>query len=274
MGTSKLRHRKPRSCLSRVERTLLVAQSYGHRACHSVSTGGNSVRRYVKALVGLAFLLFATIAIAQTYGQQNNPPSTSTSTSQASTTPATENQKTIEGCLFKEQSDFFLVPESGNPIKLQATAGENLDEHSGHKVKLSGNEIAVSAGAASTSTSGGVAGTPTAGTSNATGQSNPSSTTTGTPTARQKTGTAGTATGTGKDLHKLATKEMTVSNIQHLRPRARSIGILRFQHRAVRHLNIDLGSRPLTRKRSQQHTGCAFNWIISPSLPIFSSRLF
>ncbi|MFB3815412.1 MAG: hypothetical protein ACE14L_15010 [Terriglobales bacterium] len=165
----------------------------------------------------LAFLLLvSTMVIAQTYGQQNNPPSAQTSSTQTSAATDTGNQKTVEGCLMKEQADFFLVPKSGDPIKLQAKAGENLDAHAGHRVKVSGSETSISA-ATGTGTAGGVTGSAAAGASGTTtGQTTPGAGTVGAPTQTPQTGGAGTAAGASSDLHKMATREMTVSNIQHV----------------------------------------------------------
>lgn len=180
------------------------------------------MRRYITTSTGLSFVLFAWFAMAQTYGsaQSNNPPSsmtTQTTTSQATTTKLP--QTSVEGCLIKEQSDFFFVPKNGNPIKLQPTSSANLSKHEGHRVNISGQEMPISAGAAAnmgTGKSGGMAGTA-AGTPPTSSEMNPSgSGAIGTQTGESATAAMGTATGTGNDLHKLATQEMRVTKLQHV----------------------------------------------------------
>ncbi len=175
------------------------------------------MHRYLTILLALTFLLFATAAIAQTSsssGQYSNPSSASP---QASSSQAgASSQQTIEGCLVKESSDFFLVPKSGNPIKLEATAREDLAEHEGHKVKVTGNETSMGAAASGSSagTAGTAAGTPSS------AERNPSSAASGAvgSSAGQSgtAGSAGAASETSGELHKLADREMTVSKLQHI----------------------------------------------------------
>ncbi len=175
------------------------------------------MRRYITGLAGLLLLLFAVFAVAQTSGKarENRQTSTTTQTTTTqTTTTATGPTRNIEGCLIKEQSDFFLVPRSGHPIKLEPTSGENLSEHEGHKVRVSGTEMALSASPASTTApTGGAAGA--AASTSTTNAATPGSNAIGSPAGTQE-GAAGAATGTGNDLHSLATEQMNVTKLQHI----------------------------------------------------------
>jgi hypothetical protein len=180
------------------------------------------MRRYITIFAGVVFLIFGVAAVAQTYGsgQSNNGPNlsnTQTTTTQ-STTTTTNAGTTVEGCLVKEQSDFFLIPRSGSPIKLQPTGGENLGEHEGHQVSVSGNEMQLSSTSAANNglgASGAMAGT-SGGSSAATGTNPSGGTAVAAPSGSSAMGSTGTATGTGNDLHKLATEELIVTNLRHI----------------------------------------------------------
>lgn len=134
------------------------------------------MRKYMTALVGVAFLLFTLGAMAQTSsssssGQYGNPSASTSSQSQSQTesyprsstssqATATGEQRTLQGCVAEEQGQFFLIPQSGNPIRLEPSSRQSLEKHVGQQVTVSGNESSLSASAGS---SGGMAGT-TAGT--------------------------------------------------------------------------------------------------------------
>ena len=183
------------------------------------------MRKYLTIVMACAFLLFVIGAVAQTsgqYGSSSTTPSTSQSPSSGSQAgTSTSGAQSIEGCLAKEKSDFFLIPQSGNPIKLEASSGANLSEHVGHKVKISGTEMAMgntsgtSTTASNAGTAGGTAGT-TAGSTSGTESEKSSSGAIGSQTgATGSSGSMGTSSGTGDELHKLASSEFTVSNIKH-----------------------------------------------------------
>ncbi len=185
------------------------------------------MRKYIAIGVSLMFLMFMVAAYAQASGQypssqsgsqaggsmsgQSQTANPSDQSSSAQSSSAQAKGKTIEGCIVKEESDFFLVPKKGNPIQLQASGAENPSAHEGHRVKVQGQESSIAAGSASSAgTSGGAAGTASS--------ENPSA-------SQSQSGQAGavasgnapssgsSASGTGNDLHKLANKEMTVDRI-------------------------------------------------------------
>jgi hypothetical protein len=185
------------------------------------------MRKSLVIAVGCAFLLFAVAATAQTsdnsgqYGNQSTTSKTETqsSTSQSSTSTqmgAPSGAQTVEGCLVREQTDYFLVPQSGNPIKVQASAGEDYSEHAGHKVKVTGSESALSEGGmgSSAGTAGTAASTPATGSQAQTSSSGAMSAPAG--SAGSSSAGSGMATGTGNDLHRMADQQITVIKLQHI----------------------------------------------------------
>jgi hypothetical protein len=163
-------------------------------------------------LVAMAFLLFAIGATAQTSSTGNKQTTTTTTTTTQQTT-TTGAERSVEGCLLKEASDYFLIPAHGNPIELQATSGQDLSAHEGHKVKVSGVESTLSASSSGTGMTGGATGVATSTSTTATGAQ--SSTHSVGENAGSSAAGISSASGTGSDLHKLATKQMAVSNLQH-----------------------------------------------------------
>ena len=172
------------------------------------------MRKRMACLVASALLLFAIGATAQTSSSANKQTTTTTTTTtQQTTTSGTEHA--VEGCLVKEASDFFLIPAHGNPIELQASSGQDLSAHEGHKVKVSGVESSIAASNAGTSSTGGASGMATTTTTTATGaQSSTHSVTE--PAGKAPSSDTAAASGTGNDFHRLATKQMTVSNLNHV----------------------------------------------------------
>jgi hypothetical protein len=141
------------------------------------------MRRYAVSLLAFAFLLL-TVGVAA--AQQRSTTTTTTTTTQ---TTATGPEHNIEGCILKESSDFFLLPERGAPFKLQSN--QNLSADEGHKVIVSGKETALNAAAGT--------------------MANPAGGTAASPTAA---GSAAASSGTGNDLHSMADREMIVDNVR------------------------------------------------------------
>ena len=86
--------------------------------------------------------------MAQTAPRTNSQrPSSTTTTTTTTTTQMTTTgpEHNIEGCMIKEGSDVFLVPERGNPFKLQSS--QDLSAQEGHRVMVSGKEASLPAGA-------------------------------------------------------------------------------------------------------------------------------
>jgi hypothetical protein len=200
------------------------------------------MRKHVTCLVALAFLLFVVGATAQTSSSGQSQPSTTTTTttttqqanpgssdqtqdqrsgmSHAKTSSQTSGaEQTVEGCIVKESSDYFLIPSHGNPIELQASSGQDLSAHAGHKVKVHGTESSLGAsssmGAGGTGGAAGTAATSTTTTTESGAQSSTRSSVSE-PAGSSGSSQAGEASGTGNNLHRLATKEMTVVKLDHV----------------------------------------------------------
>jgi hypothetical protein len=62
-------------------------------------------------------------------------PATSNSMSQSGT--STTNQSSLEGCVIKRETDYFLQPETGQPVRLNSS--RDLSQHVGHQVRVEGN---------------------------------------------------------------------------------------------------------------------------------------
>ncbi|MFB3812917.1 MAG: hypothetical protein ACE14L_02310 [Terriglobales bacterium] len=126
---------------------------------------------------------------SQTGSQTGTIGSSTGSSASGSMGTSSEAGKTrsVEGCVVREQTDFYLIPRSGNPIHLTASASENLDQYVGQRVKAHGAESSWG-GAMTGSASPGAAGTTGAATGSA--QGSMGSTQTGT------TGAVGAETGT------------------------------------------------------------------------------
>ncbi len=124
-------------------------------------------------------LLYASAAVAQVSSRPKSSTTTTTTTTTRTTVSGPEHN--IEGCVVSESGDFFLIPERGQPFKLQATANQNLSAQEGHKVVVKGKELSASAS----------------------GQSS---------AAPASAGNA--ANGTGDDLHRLANRQLVADNIR------------------------------------------------------------
>jgi hypothetical protein len=49
----------------------------------------------------------------------------------------TTSQSSLEGCVIKHETDYFLQPENGQPVKLNSS--QDLSQHVGHHVRVEGN---------------------------------------------------------------------------------------------------------------------------------------
>ena len=56
---------------------------------------------------------------------------------------ATGTEHNIEGCVVREGSDFFLIPQRGTPFKIQSS--QDLSADDGHRVMVSGKDTALTA---------------------------------------------------------------------------------------------------------------------------------
>lgn len=62
-------------------------------------------------------------------------PATSSTMSQSGTTAT--SQPSLEGCVIRRQTDYFLQPDNGQPVKLNSS--QDLSQHVGHRVRVEGS---------------------------------------------------------------------------------------------------------------------------------------
>ncbi|MBV8477153.1 MAG: hypothetical protein JOZ36_10845 [Acidobacteria bacterium] len=67
--------------------------------------------------------------------QSNTQDSTSTRANPA--TSMSQSRTSLEGCLQRRESAYFLAPDHGQPVKLDSA--QDLSQHVGHRVRLEGN---------------------------------------------------------------------------------------------------------------------------------------
>jgi hypothetical protein len=139
------------------------------------------MRKQFLLLVVFVFALAVSGAMAQSARHKTSTTTTTTTT----TTTVTGPEHKIEGCIAKEQTDFFLIPQRGEPFRLQAAANQDIAGQEGHRVMVSGKWLnATEAQAVNGNTqSGSVAEQPA---------------------------------GTGKDLHRLSRRELVVDNVRSI----------------------------------------------------------
>ncbi len=86
----------------------------------------------------LGTLLLSSVALAQMASG-----SVSESSSPQSEVIDAQNfrvQRTLEGCVIRQGSDYLLVPKHGRPLQLSSIGGENLGPNIGRQVKVHGRE--------------------------------------------------------------------------------------------------------------------------------------
>lgn len=140
------------------------------------------MRKQFLSIAAFVLVLSVIGAMAQADAQQRTTQTTTT------TTTTTGPEHHIEGCIAKEQSDFFLIPQKGAPFRLQAGANQDLAGQEGHRVSVSGKWLSASAAR----------------------DSNANSNTQSGSVAEQQSPTAGT----GNDLHSLSQRELVVDNVK------------------------------------------------------------
>lgn len=65
---------------------------------------------------------------------QANP---ATSSAMAQSGTSTTSQPSLEGCVIRQQTEYFLQPDSGQPVRLRSK--EDLSQHVGHRVRVQGS---------------------------------------------------------------------------------------------------------------------------------------
>lgn len=121
-------------------------------------------------------------------------------------------EKTVEGCVVRQQTDYFIFPKKGQPLR---ASGQDLSAHVGHHVKVHGTEGNASGSMASSS--GNTGGASGAAASGSMGQSASTGSTgaIGSSTSGTSGNTAGTAgeSGTSGGASSASNKEIVVDRV-------------------------------------------------------------
>ncbi len=193
------------------------------------------MRKYWNLVAILALCLFTVFAIAQTPGgttgtndNSSNSAGSATSNPQNSSQPVTGSstdpysvksgangraadsgasdstsagaEKTLDGCIVKEQTDYFIQPASGDAERL---IGSDVSAHAGHHVKVHGSEAAGSGSSASNSSASSSERTATSGSASTEAQNNSAGSMAGNAGSSNASGNSGFASGdkwTGKNF--------------------------------------------------------------------------
>jgi len=166
------------------------------------------MRKLVLVLATIfALCLFTALAVAQTPGgttgvnanssqnssNSSSPADSSAAVSGSQTDPnsvnAASGEKTVDGCVVKEQSDYFIQPKDGDRERLAGT--QDFSSHVGHEVKVHGTEQA--AAAASTGAVSGSDRTSTSGSAKTESQNNAAGSMAGNAGSSNASGTSGFA---------------------------------------------------------------------------------
>jgi len=94
---------------------------------------------------------------AESTQQEKNEERNEASSSSMGTSTRAGKAKTIQGCVFRRETDYFIVPTKGQPERI-SNSGQSVSEHVGHEVKLHGTEQPSAEASATGSTAGGTAG--------------------------------------------------------------------------------------------------------------------
>jgi hypothetical protein len=121
------------------------------------------MKKYVSIMAVLLLFGLTMWAQAGTSNQNSNSGSTSMSeqnsgnssygqSSSSGMNQSSSSSKSVEGCIVRQETDYYIVPEQGSAKKLTDNTGE-VGQHVGHHVKVTGAETSSSA-----ATSGGTSG--------------------------------------------------------------------------------------------------------------------
>lgn len=125
------------------------------------------MRKYTLVVLAVA-LLFAVGMMAQTSsgssGSSSQYPSSSDqsgmqSGSQAGSSGSAASKTTVEGCVVRQATDYFIYPASGQPQHV-SSSGQDVSAHLGHQVKAHGTSQP-STSASTSGTSGSTSATST-----------------------------------------------------------------------------------------------------------------
>ena len=175
-------------------------------------------------ITGAALSLFTVAASAQSASDNNtaagstaqsssSAPSQSSASSDMSSQASANSQQTLEGCIVKDNTDYFIQPMSGERRHLTGSS-QDLSSNVGKHVRVQGTDESTAASASATSPSSSTSAssdrTATSGSSSAESQNNAAGSIAGNAGSSNASGTGASASSSmGKDF--LVTKVEKVS---------------------------------------------------------------
>lgn len=119
------------------------------------------MKRYFKHTLGLVLAVATFVSIGCSSTKAKNPAEeqntgssqTTTGTSQTTdqTAASTAGSETLEGCVFKRETEIYVQPLSGGPAKKVSSSGKDVSANEGQSVRLSGSTQSASQGGSQTS---------------------------------------------------------------------------------------------------------------------------
>jgi hypothetical protein len=108
----------------------------------------NTARNAMCLILALPIVALPTMGATSAQEQEQTQRSQSTSSADSG------QQQTVEGCIVRRESAFYIQPASGSQTKLNAgSSGQNLSSHEGQHVRITGNQTPSSGQASSSQTS-------------------------------------------------------------------------------------------------------------------------
>src|SRR5258707_8082131 len=86
--------------------------------------------------IGLVMAMAILIALASGCGKVQSRERAAKE--QGGQSASAANAQTVEGCVIRRESAFYIQPATGDKTKLNS-GGQDLDTHVGHNVRVSGN---------------------------------------------------------------------------------------------------------------------------------------
>ena len=115
----------------------------------------------------------------------------------------------MEGCIVRHETDYFLQPETGQPVKLNSS--QDLSQHVGHRVRVEGTVNQAGSSTAASNTGANTSGTyGNPGTSSATNSASSTAGSSADQTSKQGQ-SASSSSATGQTQEMLVTKVDMIS---------------------------------------------------------------
>jgi len=153
-------------------------------------------------------------------GQSSSSTSSPSASSDSSSAASASGEKTLEGCIVKEQTDYFIQPRTGDRERLTGSA--DFSSHVGHDVTVHGNDQSASASTSPSAsgtagTSGSMANgsdrTSTSGSASTESQNNAAGSIAGNSGSSNATGTGSSASSSNGSSNNWSGKDFMVTKV-------------------------------------------------------------